>query len=68
MSAWKEWNKENLAHLDGEKILVRFESKYGETHIEDATVHFDSEGDPYYVLFDGESLTLDIKDWTHIPQ
>jgi hypothetical protein len=49
-------------------VLVRFESKYGDTHIEDAEIQFTDDGDPYYILFDGESLTLDIKDWTHIPQ
>lgn len=47
MTSWKAWNKENLDHLEGEKVLVRFESKSGETHIEDATVYFDSEGDPF---------------------
>lgn len=68
MSAWKKWNKETLVDMEGERILIRFKTKCGEGHIEDATVHFDDEGGPYYVLYDGETLDAELTDWTFIPE
>lgn len=51
---WTPWG-EDVLKFQGRKVLIKFENG----HIEDATIESADDGGPYYILFDGEALTLE---------
>lgn len=59
---WNSFNEQLPEY--GTKVLIMFENG----HVEDAEIHFDDEGDWYYVLFDGESLTTNPTHWMLFPE
>lgn len=60
--SWMPWSE--AARFIGKKVLIRFDNG----HIEDATLHLDDDKRPYYILFDGESLTVDIDAFILMPE
>lgn len=61
-SHWKPWK--DAKYYFGLKVLIKFDNE----HIEDAVIVKDTEGDPYYILFDGENLPFDPMEFMFIPE